>query len=314
MSDTKIALLDDRGVVRVSGEDATAFLDNLVTQDVTGMAEGEARFAALLTPQGKILFDFFVVRTVDGYLLDVARGKAAELVKRLTLYKLRAKVAIDDMSNYVCTWVIWASGDMHAIQSNGSITTFPSPVAAYQEPRQPIFGMVEWRHIIDVAQSETTMAMAKARQIDVGDYRTRRISLGIPEGGKDYAFGDAFPHEVNMDRLNGVSFTKGCFVGQEVVARMQHKTVVRKRIVKVTGAAPLMSGAAIKVGEATIGAVGSVAGNAGLAMLRLDRVIEANDKGQAITSDGQPLTVDGEPLELYRAESAAKAEVKAARI
>lgn len=300
MSQAKIALLDDRGVVRVTGEDATAFLDNLVTNDVTGMAPGTARFAALLTPQGKILFDFFVVRVADGYLLDVARDKAAELAKRLTLYKLRAKVAIDDVSAGYQVGVAWRAAQ----------DPIRDGALFYADPRSEKLGF----RFIAIADYAPTTLSSVGTEPTATDYHAHRIALGIPEGGRDYAYGDAFPHEVNMDRLNGVSFTKGCFVGQEVVARMQHKTVVRKRVTRVEAADPLTSGAEVNVGDAVIGSIGSVSGNQGMALLRLDRVIEALDKGEPILAGGQTLTVDRTMLDWYRDESTTKAAERAARI
>ena len=175
----------------------------------------------------------------------------------------------------------------------------------YRDPRHPDLGArAAIRVPGETEQSRNVMMIKPIRPYD--DYHAHRIALGIPEGGKDFAYGDAFPHEANMDRLNGVSFTKGCFVGQEVVARMQHKTVVRKRVVRIEAAGPLTSGAEIKTGEAVIGTLGSVSGTQGLAMLRLDRVIEALDKGEAITADGQPLTVDPDALRHFRDESTAK--------
>lgn len=138
-------------------------------------------------------------------------------------------------------------------------------------------------------------------------YHGRRIVQGVPEAGMDYVLGDTFPHEANFDRFNGVSFTKGCFVGQEVVARMQNKTVVRKRVVRITGAGLLTSGADICIGEVVIGRVGTVAGSSGLAMLRLDRVAEAAEKGQALTSEGLAITVESEAMESYRASVAERA-------
>ena len=123
------------------------------------------------------------------------------------------------------------------------------------------------------------------------DYHAHRIALGVPEGGKDYAFGDTFPHEANMDLLNGVSFSKGCFVGQEVVSRMQHRGTARKRVVIVEGDKSLETGVAITAGQATIGTVGSVAGHQGLALVRLDRVEEMQRKGEPITAAGTPLAI-----------------------
>lgn len=301
MDNDKIALLDDRGVVRVSGPEAESFLDNLVTNDVTGMVNGDARFAALLTPQGKILFDFFVVRMADGYLLDVARDKAAELAKRLTLYKLRAKVEIAHLDGI--TRVIALATDFGPVDWAWVMFT---------DPRNPHLGQrAIWK---ENELGLAPFAPPQRSHWDEDKYNAHRIALGIPEGGRDFAYGDAFPHEAGMDLLHGVSFTKGCFVGQEVVARMQHKTVVRKRVVRIEAAGPLTSGAEVKAGEAVIGTIGSVAGMQGLAMLRLDRIIEALDKGEVVAADGQPLTVDPDALRHFRDESIAKAAEKAARI
>lgn len=298
MQSNAMVLLADRGVVRVAGADAESFLDNLVTNDVTGMSPGVARFAALLTPQGKVLVDFLVVRTADGFLLDVARDKAADLVKRLALYKLRAKVEIADLSGAARVW-------SDVAQSQAGLVVFA-------DPRHEGLGT----RAIEVR--EATAATSKLAPPSSSDAQTalaaQRIALGVPEGGKDFALGDAFPHEANMDRLNGVSFTKGCFVGQEVVARMQHKTVVRKRVVRIDAKSALTSGTEVKAGDAVIGTLGSVAGTTGLALLRLDRAIEALDKGEAIMAGSQPVTVDAAMLEWYRAEAARKAEEKANRI
>jgi len=140
-------------------------------------------------------------------------------------------------------------------------------------------------------------------------YDRHRIALGVPEAGRDYALGDTFPHEAGFDRLAGVSFTKGCFVGQEVVARMQHKTVVRKRVARIAaaGADAIATGADVKIGEAVIGRVGTVDGGRGLALLRLDRAVEAAAKGQQLTAGEVPIAVDEEMLSAYEAAAKARA-------
>jgi folate-binding protein YgfZ len=123
-------------------------------------------------------------------------------------------------------------------------------------------------------------------------YDAHRIGLGVPEGGRDFVFGDTFPHEALLDQLNGVSFDKGCYVGQEVVSRMQHRTTVRKRVVPVEADQELPQGPLpVLVGEAEIGRLGSVAGQRGLALLRLDRVAEAQRGGTLVTVNGLPLRV-----------------------
>lgn len=289
MSTTVVALLADRGVVSLAGPEAVDFLDNLATNDLTGMAVGEARFAGLLTPQGKILFEFFALRTGDGWLLDTLGAKVGDLIKRLTMYKLRAKITLADVSADYAVAAAWGAA--------------PPEVAGgrcYVDPRSPALG---WRVLVPRAASGSLAA--NANEVD---YRRYRIALHIAEGASDYPLGDTFPHEANYDYDAGVSFTKGCFVGQEVVARMQNKTVVRKRVAQITGSAPLTSGSEILIGTATIGTIGSVDDTRGLALLRIDRAAEAADKGQALTTvDGATIKVDPVVLDRYRVSAAARA-------
>jgi folate-binding protein YgfZ len=164
---------------------------------------------------------------------------------------------------------------------------------------------------VPVADLETARARwreAGAVESSLDVYHAHRLELGVPEAGRDYALGDAFPHEAGFDRFHGVDFDKGCFVGQEVVARMQHKTVVRKRVVPVTAAADLPGTQPdIAAGEAVIGRLGSVAGRRGLALLRIDRALEAYDKGQPLQAGGVQIAVDAEALEAYRSALAARA-------
>lgn len=277
-----MALLADRGVVAVTGPDAAKLLGGIITNDLELLDRQPAIFAGLLSPQGKVLFDFFVVRDSagDGFLIDVARAQASELVKRLTLYRLRAKVDIRDRSGELSVYAAWG----------------PQP-GGYPDPRDATLG---WRGVAHGALSP--------EEAEVAIHRGQRIAAGIPEGGKDYDFGDTFPHEANFDLLNGVSFEKGCYVGQEIVARMQHRGTVRKRIVRVTGASDLPATRPdVKMGDVVIGRLGSVAGTSGLAMLRLDRAIEAIDKGEAITVEGIALEVDPEMIARQRKLMAEKA-------
>ncbi|MBS0234121.1 MAG: folate-binding protein YgfZ [Proteobacteria bacterium] len=293
MPSEKIAHLADRGVVSVTGRDSEKLLQGLVTNDLDALTEGEARHAALLSPQGKILFDFFVVRHGADYLLDVARSKAGDLVKRLTMYKLRADVAITDVS---------ATYEVYAIWGGESATLFKERGIAYVDPRHPSLGLRL------LARSEISHPIRSRDPSDsLAAYDALRVRLGVPEGGKDYALGDTYPHEANFDLLNGVSFGKGCYVGQEIVARMQNKTIVRKRAIKVSGVAPLTPDTDVLLGDVAIGHVGTVDGNSAIAMLRLDRAIEAQEKGQAITAAGVIVIPDVDALNRYRVSAAARA-------
>jgi tRNA-modifying protein YgfZ len=278
MMQAKIAVLPDRGAVRVAGEDAEKLLQGVITNDMDLLGGQPAMHAALLTPQGKILFEFFVAKAGEGtYMLETGRDQAAGLAKRLGMYKLRAKVTIEDVSADYCVLALWGAAAQSPGETKGTVS-FP-------DPRLPALGLrmlAESRFADDIASASNGVDAA------ADDHHAHRIALGVPEGGKDYALGDTFPHEADLDRLNGVSFTKGCFVGQEVVSRMQHRTHVRKRVVPIEAIGPgeLQSGAEIAVGSATIGKVGSVAGRRALAMLRLDRAAEAKAKSQPLIAGG----------------------------
>jgi folate-binding protein YgfZ len=272
----KWAVLDDRSVVKVAGEEASAFLHGLVTNDVAHIEVGGARFAALLTPQGKILFDFFIYRapaeTGATFLIDCPASVAPDLIKRLGFYRLRAKIAIADESAELTVAAFW---DGEPPRLRGGFL--------YADPRDRRLG---FRAILPRTEA-AGLAQAPA------DYESHRISLAAPKGGADFAYADAFPHDVNMDLLNGVDFEKGCYIGQEVVSRMRHRGGARKRIVRVRfAAAAPPAGAPIKSGEATIGALGSSSGAEGLALIRVDRLAEAQAQGRALTAEGIALALE----------------------
>lgn len=294
MSAAKMARIADRGVVSVTGTDSEKLLQGLVTNDLQGLVEGQARHAALLAPQGKILFDFFVVRHGDGYLLDVARTKAADLVKRLGMYKLRANVTITDVSDSFKVYALWGTDSKKLAEGRG--ISFP-------DPRHPGLGL---RLLASPDQKFSSPDQAESEGDSRLAYDALRIEFGIPEGGKDYEFGDAYPHEADFDLLNGVSFTKGCFIGQEVVARMQNKTLVRKRAVKISANAPLEPNSEILLGDIPVGRIGTADGTNAIGMLRLDRVIEAEQKSQPLTAGGIAITPDEDAMNRYRSAVAAR--------
>jgi len=281
MADTKIALLPDRGVVTVAGEDALKFLQGLITNDIDQAAAGSAVHAGLLSPQGKILFDFFVVPTADGYCLEAARSKTSELAERLKMYKLRSKVDIADSSADYTVAAIW--GGPYAPRGEGK------PPVWFADPRLPQLGYRE----LATLRSDWALGGEDCTSATQDEYHAHRIQLGVPEGGKDYAFGDAFPHEALFDQLNGVSFTKGCYVGQEVVSRMQNRGTARRRIVPVAADAALPdAGAAITAAGVDIGTLGSTAERRGLAQLRIDRAAEFIDKGETLHAGSVPVRID----------------------
>jgi tRNA-modifying protein YgfZ len=273
------AFLPDRGVVKVSGEDARNFLNGLVTTDVTDLKPGLAKFGALLTPQGKIIVDFLITEAPaghgGGFLLDCPRALAQALTDKLRFYKLRAKIAVENLSDSLGVIAAW--GGEPAMQ----------PDLTFADPRSPTLG---YRILAPRDLAGKVAALIGADLVDAGAYEAHRIACGAPRGGLDFIYGDAFPHETNMDRLHGVDFDKGCYVGQEVVSRMQHRGTARTRTVKVIldGPSP-EGGATILAGDKQVGTIGSTAGDKGLAVVRIDRIADALAAGQPLTAGGLPL-------------------------
>jgi tRNA-modifying protein YgfZ len=231
-------LRPDRSVISVSGEGALAFLHNLFTCDVATLAQGQAAYGALLSPQGKILHDIFVFNAGEQVLIDCAAEQRDGLLQKLMMYKLRAKLTIaarDDLEVAV--------GD-----------------EGYVDPRNTAMG-----HRFFAAKGA----------FEAGDgYDAARISLGLADSVQDIGTNNLFPHEANLDQFGGVNFTKGCYVGQEVVSRMQHRGTARSRILPVTGQG-LMKGAPITSADKTIGEIFSTSSTNALALIRLDRLGDA---------------------------------------
>ncbi|RKE85394.1 folate-binding protein YgfZ [Rhizobium sp. AG855] len=258
------AFLPDRAFVHVGGADADHFLQNLITTDLGSLAAGEARPGALLTPQGKILFDFLIWRDGDGFVLDTALEQQDALIRRLTMYKLRAAVTLSAGTQTGAT-AIWGSDD----ESGVADLRF----ALAGTPVRRIVGKV-------------------GEPGDVSGYAALRILNGVVESGSDFALQDAFPHDILFDKSGGVSFRKGCYVGQEVVSRMQHRSTARRRVVIVSAEQPLpATGTEITADGKPIGALGTVAGTRALAIVRIDKAGEAMSKGTAVLAADVPLSL-----------------------
>ena len=246
-------LLPDRAIVAVTGEDAEGLLNRLLTKSVLQMASNEARYAALLSPQGKLLFDFLVYRRPQGFWLDAPVDLAAELARKLTLFKLRAKatISVDAELAVAASW-------------GGVLMEAPGP--AFRDPRHDKLGY----RIVAASQKLAWMGD------DTAAYEAHRIALGVPRGGIDWPYGDTFVHDANLDLLHGVDFDKGCYVGQEVVSRVHHRNSARKRIVKLHFyGTPPAAGTSLAAGEAALGTVTSINEGEGLATARIDRLAEA---------------------------------------
>jgi len=219
------ALLPDRGVVKVAGDDTRKFLNGLVTSDIAKVTPGAAAFGALLTPQGKIIADFILAEAPaadgGGFFLDCPRALASTLMQRLNFYKLRAKVLIEDLSETLGVLAVW---DGEASTEYG---------LCYRDPRLAALGL---RCMLPPHLAGDAAADLGAELVESSAYEAHRIALGVPRGGLDFIYGDAFPHESDMDQFGGVDFDKGCFVGQEVVSRIEHRGTARTRIVPVARA------------------------------------------------------------------------------
>jgi tRNA-modifying protein YgfZ len=270
------ALLPDRGVVKVVGEDARRFLGGLVTNDMAKVTPASPCFAALLTPQGKIIVDFIVAEAPaedgGGFFLDCPRALALTLLEKLNFYKLRAKVICEDLSEVLGVMAVWEGS---ANSEYG--LSFP-------DPRLPNLGS---RVMLPPHLAGEAAADLGATIVDASVYEAYRIALGVPRGGVDFIYGDTFPHEADMDQLNGVDFDKGCYVGQEVVSRVEHRARARSRVMPITydEFAP-SSGLPIMAGDKQVGMLGSTAKGKGLALVRLDRVEDARAAGTPLEAGG----------------------------
>ncbi|MFN3584093.1 YgfZ/GcvT domain-containing protein [Phenylobacterium sp.] len=249
-----VAPLTSRAVIEVGGPDWRSFLQGLLTQDVETLKPGEARFGALLTPQGRLLYDLFIVGTDDGCLLDVEAAHRDSLLQRLTMYRLRAKVEL-------------AASDLKVFAE------FPGGSAGVVDPRLPELG----RRIYGLATADA----------DEGAYEAHRLALGVP-GPADWGSEATYPIEADFDLLNGIDFKKGCFVGQETTSRMKRRGQIKSRMLPIVfDGPPPPPGTEILAGELRAGEVLSGIEGRAMALVRLDRAL-----GAALTADGRPVRVE----------------------
>lgn len=259
-----VAHLDDRAVIRIAGPDAATLLQNVVTLDVPDVDAHGSGYGALLTPQGKILWDFLLHKIDDGYAVDIRAEEAQAFAKRMKLYRLRSKVEIEPAPD-LAVFAAW--GD-----------------AGGEGPADPRVAELGERWVAPAGSVETDASTA--------EWHTHRIALAVPEGGIDFVFGDAFPSDAAMDALHGVAYDKGCFVGQEVVSRMKHRGTGRRRIVSLSASAALPeAGSDLTAGGKPLGRLGSSADGHGVAVVRLDRMRAALDMGQPVLAGSQEVGV-----------------------
>ncbi|MAN61708.1 MAG: hypothetical protein CMI60_07145 [Parvibaculum sp.] len=260
---TKVSLLPDRVVCKIGGAERQDFLQNLLTNNLERVSQTRAIYTLLQTPQGKYLFDFFIVEQDGHYLIDCDRDAAPELLKRLMFYKLRADVTLASMGD---DWVVGAIWDTETSSEAGQVDVFHDGLR-FNDPRLSALGQ---RFMVPAALADAALSIGEASTPQ--DYDAHRIALAVP-GAQDLIADKTFPMEANLDLLNAIDFQKGCFVGQEVTSRTHRKGQVRKRIVTVRAAADLPAPhTAVMAGERQAGELLSSSGSQGLALLRLDRL------------------------------------------
>lgn len=267
---TKVSLLPDRVVCKIGGGDAHDFLQNLLTNNLERVSPTQGIYTLLQTPQGKYLFDFFVIDQDGHYLIDCDRDAAPELLKRLMFYKLRADVTLASMGE---DWIVGAVWDTETSGEAGQGDEFHGGLL-FNDPRLSALGQ---RFMVPAAAADAALATGEVSSPE--DFDAHRIALAVP-GAQDLIADKTFPMEANLDFLGAIDFQKGCFVGQEVTSRTYRKGQVRKRIVTVRANTDLPAPrTAVMAGERQAGELLSSAGAQGLALLRLDRL-------------GDPLTAD----------------------
>lgn len=284
MSALRYAVLEDRGILALEGEDARAFLQGLVSNDVTKVSPSRAVYAALLTPQGKYLHDFFIAEFADALLIECEKVRLPDLKRRLGLYKLRAKVTLDDRSNAFAVAALFGGGALGALglpEEAGAANAFAGGVV-FADPRLASAGA---RAIAPKEDLRAAATRAGFGPSDASEYDRARIALGLPDGCRDLEVEKAILLENGFDELNGIDWNKGCYMGQELTARTKYRGLVRKRLmpVAIEGPAPAF-GTPVLLGEAEAGEMRSSQNGIGLALLRLEKVEEALAAGAPLSA------------------------------
>jgi len=283
-------MLEGRGVLAIEGEDAREFLQGLISNDIEKATEETAIYAAILTPQGKYLFDFMIVQRGDQLLLEAEASRLQALSQRLTMYKLRAKVDITDVSEEFAVIALLGPEGITASglpEQPGIAAPFDDGIV-FVDPRLSALGA---RTLLPSSSAEAALEAKGLNAGESADYDKLRLQLGIPEGSQDLTIDKATLLESGFEELNGVDFDKGCFVGQELTARMKYRALVKKRLMPVAfEGEPPASGALIKAGDREIGEIRSAGDGWGLALFRLDRLADVADQGGTLSADGTTLT------------------------
>jgi folate-binding protein YgfZ len=275
MSDLRALVLDARGVLRVAGEDRLGFLQGIVSNNVARAGPGRALWSAFLTPQGKFLHEFFLADWQDAFLLDCEAARLADLQRRLSIYKLRSKVALEDVSANFAVAVLFGPGAPEVLglaEVPGNAAPFAGGLA-YTDPRLAALGA---RALLPREGAGAALEVAGFAPATLADYDRLRMSLGVPDGSRDLEVERSILLENGFDELHGVDWDKGCFLGQELTARTKYRALIKKRLlpVEIDGPAP-PPGTPILANGKEAGIMRSATDGLGLALLRLEVLEEA---------------------------------------
>ncbi|MDF1793576.1 MAG: folate-binding protein [Thalassobaculaceae bacterium] len=303
MANAYFHTFDDRGVIRLDGEDRAAFLQGLVSNDVLKVSPERAGYGAFLTAQGKFLHDFFLVETGDALLIETAADRLDDFFRKLRMYKLRSKVELTVESD---GWVVAAVFGADAFDiiglppERGAASAFAEGLA-FVDPRHADAGL---RVLLPEVTGAAALAAAGLTETNRSAYDRRRVSLGLPDGSRDLAVEKTVLLEAGFEELGGVDFQKGCYMGQELTARTKYRGLVKRRLMPIVINGPLpASGTEITLDGREAGEVRSVVANTGageeggglgLAMIRLNRLDEAMRSGAPLTA-GESTVIPHKP-------------------
>ena len=269
MYKSSLTILENRTVLTISGDDAKNFLQGLVTNDVDKVSEENTIYTALLTPQGKYLHDFFILKIGDKYYLDCEKSRIEDLIRRLRMFKLRTNVIIE-LANEMCVIAVYGDRTIEGLSLTNSLGYSKPHVDGkiYTDPRLETIGargIVPKTSIIELSEND------RLKITPFESYDRLRISLGLPDSSRDMKVEKSTLLESGFDELNGVSFNKGCYIGQELTARTKHRGLIKRRLIPIhfTTSQPF-EGIAIQQGNKEIGEVRSFQGNWAIGMIRLD--------------------------------------------
>ena len=290
MAERVYAELPGRGLLEVSGEDRIAFLQGLVTNDVTKASDRRAIFAALLTAQGRYLFDFFIFGLGEALYLETEAARLPDLQRRLSLYKLRSKVTLADVSSRFAVAAAFGEDAPAALglAGEGAAKAFADGIA-FVDPRLEALGL---RCALPRASGFAALETAGFGRADEARYDAHRLAFGVPDGSRDLAPEKPLLLESGFDEMNGIDWQKGCYMGQELTARMKYRALVKKRLLPIIVAGKLSpAGTPVMLGNEEAGELRSGRDGRALALLRLDAA-EAAAKGTPLLAGGARVTPD----------------------